>query len=127
MRQPMPRTANRLPRLENVVGKLQDFYGRPPRPLATDVLGLAVLESCAYLVDDDRRREVFLGLKKKTGLVPQVLLHARADDLLEVLKPGGMLPEMRLEKLRTRRLRWMSDPRSSEISGGYCRRRRGRS
>jgi endonuclease-3 len=91
----------RRPKLNQVLRNLKAFHGKPPRLVATDPFALAVLESCAYLVDDDRRHSVFLALKKKTKLSPMVLRTAPADDLLDLIKPGGMLPEMRLEKLRT--------------------------
>ncbi|HEV2750417.1 MAG TPA: hypothetical protein VGV12_07840 [Gemmatimonadales bacterium] len=44
--------------LRGAIARLAKFYGRPPRPPATDPFALVIWENCAYLVDDARRATV---------------------------------------------------------------------
>src|SRR3989442_3926114 len=94
----------RLPpraRLKPVVARLQAFHGPPSRPLTTDPFELILLENCAYLVDDERRRAVFTRLKRQVGTTPAAILGKPIGQLAEIIRDGGMRPSMRAAKLHS--------------------------
>jgi endonuclease III len=86
--------------LRREVGKLAALYGAPPPPLATDPFEIAVLESAAYLVSDERRRAVFERLQSEVGLTPERLLALPIETLARLIADGGMLAEHRAEKVQ---------------------------
>lgn len=55
---------------QKVIGQLEKFYGRPQPPKVSDPMELIIFENIAYLVDDERREQVFNTLKKRVGLKP---------------------------------------------------------
>jgi len=57
-------------------------------------------ENVAYLVDDSRRGKAFDTLRKKAGLTAERVAAAPREALLEAARLGGMLPEMRADRLR---------------------------
>jgi endonuclease III len=93
----MPRE---MPRLREVIRRLEEAHGAPAPPAATDPFEMVVWENCAYLVDDARRAEVFRRLKAKVGLAPEDLLACPLPELARVVERGGMQPLHRAEKLQ---------------------------
>src|SRR2546427_12189412 len=91
---PMPRTP-----LPEIVRKLRARYGPPKRMPASGPFELIVWENVAYLVDDERRAQVFRALKQRAGSTPQAVLRAPKKLVLELIGPGGLNPAQRLEKL----------------------------
>lgn len=87
--------------LADVLSRLLAVHGEPDPPLTRDPYEQGLLESCAYLVDDERRRTVFERLRREIGLAPADILGARPARLAEVIADGGMHPDRRAEKLRT--------------------------
>lgn len=83
-----------------VVKSLEKFYGRPKPPKITDPLELILLENVAYLADDEKRATAFATLKKKVGTRPQQILKASPQQLLEITKLAGIVPELRAQRLR---------------------------
>jgi len=88
------------PNFHNIIATLEEEYGPPKPPKITDPFGMILWENVAYLVDDEQRDVAFAALKKRIGLTAKKILAARDKDLLEVAALGGMLPPMRVEKLR---------------------------
>lgn len=88
------------PSLARVLTALEKFYGRPKPPKIRDPLELILWENVAYLVDDEKRAAAFATLKKKVGTRARQILDASPQDLLEVTKLGGMVPEVRALRLR---------------------------
>ena len=82
------------------VERLEEVYGRPTPPRITDPFEMILWESCAYLVDDARRAEVFRSLEKKVGLSPEAILNAPDAVLLDALRGSGMRIPDRAERLR---------------------------
>jgi len=91
----MPRTP-----LPEIIRKLRARYGPPKRMPASGPFELIVWENVAYLVDDERRAQVFRALKQRAGSTPQAVLRAPKKLVLELIGPGGMNPAQRFEKLR---------------------------
>lgn len=83
-----------------IIKILEKFYGRPKPPRITDPLELILWENVAYLADDAKRAVAFAALKKKVGTRPQQILKASGQQLLEITKLGGMVPELRAQRLR---------------------------
>jgi len=83
-----------------LVSGLQKFYGRPAPPVVTAPLDLILWESVAYLVDDERRAAAFALLKKNAGTTSLQILQASDAQLLEATRAGGILPELRAQRLR---------------------------
>src|SRR5207247_10889896 len=84
---PMPRTP-----LPEIIRKLRARYGPPKRMPASGPFELIVWENVAYLVDDERRAQVFRALKQRVGSTPQAVLRAPKTLVLQLIGPGGMPP-----------------------------------
>jgi endonuclease-3 len=77
---------------------LEELHGKPAVEPPRDAFGLVVWENVAYLVDDERRREVFELFKKRIGLDAKKIRAAPRERLYEVAALGGMQPAQRVEK-----------------------------
>jgi endonuclease III len=86
--------------LAAVIKSLQKFYGQPKPPKIKDPLELMLWENVAYLVDDEKRGKAFALLKKKVGTRAPQILKASNAQLEEATRLGGMLPEVRAQRLR---------------------------
>ncbi len=87
--------------LREIITRLEKADGRPAPFRATDPFEMVLWESCAYLVDDERRTRVFDRLKKATGNDPGRIAAMKPGALAEVIAAdGGMRPPMRAEKLQ---------------------------
>jgi len=82
------------------VRKLEKFYGRPKPPQTTDPLEIILLENVAYLANDKKRAAAFAALKKKVGTRPEQILKASPKQLEEITRMGGIVPELRAQRLR---------------------------
>jgi endonuclease III len=83
-----------------IIKKLEKFYGRPKPPKITDPLEIILFENVAYLADDEKRTAAFAALKKKIGTRPQQILKASQKQLEEITRMGGIVPELRAQRLR---------------------------
>jgi endonuclease III len=83
-----------------IIRKLEKFYGRPKPPKITDPLELILFENVAYLANDEKRTAAFAALKKKIGTRPQQILKASQKQLEEITRMGGIVPELRAQRLR---------------------------
>jgi len=86
---------------EKAIDLLTDYYGREDPYPSPDPFELILWENIGYLVNDERRREAFEAFKQNIGTHPESILRASRKSLHEVAKIGGMLPEMRVQKLLT--------------------------
>jgi len=83
-----------------VITRLNKFYGAPATPSVTDPFEQVLWENVAYLADDEKRAAAFLALRKTVGLRPDDILKAKPDRLLAATRMGGMVPELRAQRLR---------------------------
>ena len=88
------------PTLADAIAKLEEIYGRPPKPALMDPFEIILWESCAYLVDDEKRAEVFERLRKRVGLSPKAILEAPDSVLAEIVHDAGMRPPDRAARLK---------------------------
>src|SRR5580693_8943459 len=81
---------------ETLAARLRRHYGQPALPPAKGPFELVLWENACYLMTDERRREVFEGLRQQVGLTPHAILAANRDVLLALATRGGMRPEVRV-------------------------------
>ena len=85
-----------MPDLKKLIALLKRAYGAPKLPLAKGPFELVVWENACYLLPDDRRAQVFEGLREKVGLSPKAILNADPDTLLALATMGGMRAKVRV-------------------------------
>jgi endonuclease III len=83
-----------------LIERLQKQYGEPAQPPARGPFELVLWENACYLLPDERRREVFEGLRKQVGLTAKKIDAAPDEILLPLAKRGGMRPEIRVFRWR---------------------------
>jgi endonuclease III len=81
---------------KKLITALKRHYGAPVTPLAKGPFELVLWENACYLLPDERRAEVFRGLRKLVGLTPAAILRADPSTLLGLAQMGGMRPETRV-------------------------------
>jgi len=87
--------------LAEAIRRLRGYYGKPAPFPVTDPFEMVLWESCAYLVDDERRKQVYGRLVAKTGGDPERIAATRTATLAELITDGGgMQPMMRADKLQ---------------------------
>jgi endonuclease-3 len=96
---PLTGKTDRWP-LADAIAILEKAYGRPPKPPVTDPFEMIVWESCAYLVDDARRAEVFARIRDRIGLSPRGIAGVPDSVLVEALEGSGMRPPDRAARLK---------------------------
>lgn len=87
--------------LTEAIARLRQHYGAPSPLPVTDPFELELWESCAYLVDDERRARVYDRVRKTTGAKPERIAAMPLGALAKVIEEdGGMRPLQRAEKLQ---------------------------
>jgi endonuclease-3 len=87
------------PALQAAVAELERLH--PPGEVMTDPMALIVWENVGYLVDDERRAELFEAFTARIGLDPTAIAEAPQALLLELAARGGMRPDWRARRLRS--------------------------
>jgi len=85
-----------MPELKKIIAALKRAYGAPKLPPAKGPFELVLWENACYLLPDERRAEVFEGLRKQVGLTPKAILNGDPDTLLALATRGGMRPQVRV-------------------------------
>ncbi|HET9285442.1 MAG TPA: hypothetical protein VFR24_26115 [Candidatus Angelobacter sp.] len=85
-----------MPELKKVLVALKRSYGVPKLPPARGPFELVMWENACYLLPDERRAQVFEGLKKRVGMNAKAILKGDPDTLLELATLGGMRPQVRV-------------------------------
>ena len=88
--------ASRLPAL---LDRLERRHGPPDPPPPVTALEWVLWENAGYLVSDERRAAAYAALEKGTGLRPEGILGLPREELHEIAALGGMLTDLRVEKL----------------------------
>ena len=87
------RVAPILDRLEKRYGKLK------PQPPA-GAYEMLIYANCGYPANDATCTKGFGALKKRVGLRPEQVLAASDGELTEILRLGGIVPELRARRLK---------------------------
>jgi endonuclease III len=85
-----------MPEFKKLVAVLKRSYGAPQLPPARGPFELVMWENACYLLPDERRAQVFEGLRKQVGMNPKAILNGDADTLLALATMGGMRPKVRV-------------------------------
>jgi endonuclease-3 len=93
----MPKTATPLPRILDL---LEKHYGPQEPCWPTDPYLFLVWWHCGYPASDAACSRGWESLKREIGVKTQEILAAAPKDLARVLKPGGMVPELRALRLK---------------------------
>jgi endonuclease-3 len=89
-----------MPDFKKLIGKLKQHYGEPKLPPTRGPFELVMWENACYLLPDERRAEVFEGLRTQVGLKAEAILRAKYGTRLALAKRGGMRPETRVSRWR---------------------------
>jgi len=82
------------------IARLKKRYGPMQAPPAVGPFELAMWENACYLLPDERRREVFEGLREQVGMNAAAIGSAPDEVLLPLARRGGMRPETRVFRWR---------------------------
>jgi len=85
-----------VPEFKKLIAALKRTYGTPKLPAAKGPFELVMWENACYLLPDERRAQVFEGLRKRVGMNPQAILKGDPATLLELATLGGMRPKVRV-------------------------------
>jgi endonuclease-3 len=85
-----------MPEFKKLIAVLKRSYGVPKLPPARGPFELVMWENACYLLPDDRRAQVFDGLRNQVGMNPKAILNGNAETLLELATLGGMRPKVRV-------------------------------
>lgn len=90
---------NRLT-VPEVLDHLEGFYGKRAPTWPTDPYLFLLWWYCGYPASDVACNKGWEELTRKIGTDPDAILDARPAALAAALKPGGMLPELRGERMK---------------------------
>lgn len=79
---------------------LEKFYGPQNAFFPTDPYEFLVWWYCGYPASDAACAKGWEKLTKEVGIAPEQLLKAKPAKLAAAIKPGGMVPELRAERLK---------------------------
>jgi endonuclease III len=89
-----------MPGLQKLIGCLKRYHGDLALPPAKGPFELVMWENACYLMPDERRAQVFEGLRAQVGLTPDAIWKAPQEVLLPLAQMGGMRPETRVFRWR---------------------------
>jgi len=87
-------------RMMRVLERLEKFYGKPKAPKLTDAYEMVLHRNAGYPQSDVNCDKGFAALKKAVGLAPKKILGAPVEKLRDALRAGGIVPELRTERVR---------------------------
>jgi len=90
---------NRLT-VPELLDHLERFYGKQAPGWPTDPYLFLLWWYCGYPASDVACNKGWKELTGKIGTDPEAILAARPAALAAALKPGGMLPELRAERMK---------------------------
>lgn len=93
----MPKNRSNAPEILN---RLEAFYGKQQPCWPSDPYLFLLWWYCGYPASDTACTKGWSELTSKIGTDPDAILAARPAVLAAALKPGGMLPELRAEKMK---------------------------
>jgi endonuclease-3 related protein len=89
-----------IPNLIHVLESLQELYGPQHASGPTDPYEMIVYLNCGYPASDASCSKGFDALKREVGLGPKEILAAPKSRLVKLLRLGGIVPELRAERLK---------------------------
>ncbi|MBZ5537308.1 MAG: hypothetical protein LAO31_15240 [Acidobacteriia bacterium] len=92
--------AKRATRLEKILNQLEKLYGSQKPVGPADAYEMVLYRNAGYPQSDERCTKGFEALKKKIGLKPEEIVEVPHKRLAEVMRAGGMIPELRASRLK---------------------------
>src|SRR5262245_25323253 len=86
--------------VSEVLNQLEAFYGKQEPCWPSDPYLFLLWWYCGYPASDASCTKGWEELTDKIGTSPEAILAARPSTLVAALKPGGMLPEIRAERVK---------------------------
>ncbi len=86
--------------LAGMLDLLEGHYGHIASPTPTEPYALVIFLNCGYPASDERCAKGFAALTASVGIEPAALLSADLAELTEIMRPGGMVPEVRAGRLQ---------------------------
>jgi endonuclease III len=87
-------------KLEEVQERLAELYGPLKAAGPSEPYEMIVYLNCGYPATDAKCAKGFDALKREVGVSPKEILAAPKAKLAKVTSPGGMMPELRAERLK---------------------------
>jgi endonuclease III len=92
--------AKKATRLEKILNRLEGHYGTQSLFGPTDAYEMVLYRNAGYPQSDERCTKGFEALKKEIGLRTEEILGVPHTKLVDVMRAGGMIPEMRASRLK---------------------------
>jgi endonuclease III len=89
-----------MTRVARILDGLEKQYGTLKSVAPTEAYEMVIYANCGYPANDVTCTKGFAALKKKVGLRPDQILAASDKELTEVLRLGGIVPELRAQRLK---------------------------
>src|SRR5215470_894832 len=86
--------------LSKLLDKLEKFYGAQEPCWPTEPYEFLVWWYCGYPASDAACTKGWNSLTRNVGVNTGKLLQAKPAKVAEAIKPGGMLPELRAERIQ---------------------------
>jgi endonuclease III len=86
--------------LDSVLERLEQHYGTQKPAGPSDPYEMIVYVNCGYPATDVSCSKGFEALKREVGLKPEEILDAPKAKLAKLMRLGGIVPELRAEKLK---------------------------
>lgn len=93
----MPPAKSRLAKLLDI---LEKRYGKPKPPHPTDPYEMLLYTLCGYPASEAACDKAFPVLKREINLDPDSILKAPEAKLVQIMRLGGIVPEIRAQRLK---------------------------
>lgn len=87
-------------RMAGILKRLENFYGRPKPPKPIDPYEMVLHRNCGYPQSDVNCDKGFQALRKEIGTKPAEILAAPIQKLRAAMRQGGIVPELRAQRLK---------------------------
>ena len=86
--------------LTSILDRLERHYGRLRPPGPVDAYGMILYSNCGYPANDVSCPKGFDALRRLVGLEPDAILAAPEAQLTQVMRLGGIVPDVRAMRLK---------------------------
>jgi len=92
--------AGKKTRMERVLDRLEKQYGTPKKPRPSNPYEMVLYRNTGYPQSDVNCTRGFQALREQIGLSPAEILKAPREKLIAAARAGGIVPELRAQRLR---------------------------
>jgi endonuclease III len=86
--------------LAEILDRLEALYGPVESPTPDDPYEFVIFLNSGYPASDENCAKGYLALKAEAGLHPAAILDIDDAELAALIGPGGMIPELRAQRLK---------------------------